>query len=43
MSLPLLSLDDRVAVAGQLRPDDMQEIAAAGYVAVVNNLSLIHI
>ena len=37
MSLPLLSLDDRVAVAGQLRPDDMQEIAAAGYVAVVNN------
>jgi uncharacterized protein (TIGR01244 family) len=37
MSLPLLPLDDRVAVAGQLRPDDMKEIAAAGYVAVVNN------
>ena len=33
----LLPLDDRVAVAGQLRPDDMTEIAAAGYVAVVNN------
>ena len=37
MSPPLLPLDDRVAVAGQLRPDDMTEIAAAGYVAVVNN------
>lgn len=37
MSPPLLPLDDRVAVAGQLRPDDMAEIAAAGYVAVVNN------
>lgn len=33
----LLSLDDRVAVAGQLKPGDMAEIAAAGYVAVVNN------
>jgi uncharacterized protein (TIGR01244 family) len=33
----LLPLDERVAVAGQLRPDDMSEIAAAGYVAVVNN------
>jgi uncharacterized protein (TIGR01244 family) len=37
MSPLLLPLDDRVAVAGQLRPDDMTEIAAAGYVAVVNN------
>lgn len=36
-SLPLLALDERVAVAGQLKPDDMAEIAAAGYVAVVNN------
>ena len=37
MSPPLLPLDDRVAVAGQLQPGDMAEIAAAGYVAVVNN------
>ena len=37
MSAALLSLDDRVAVAGQLQPGDMTEIAAAGYVAVVNN------
>ncbi len=37
MSAALLSLDDRVAVAGQLKPGDMAEIAAAGYVAVVNN------
>ncbi|OFW97987.1 MAG: TIGR01244 family protein [Alphaproteobacteria bacterium RIFCSPHIGHO2_12_FULL_66_14] len=36
-SLALLPLDERVAVAGQLKPDDMAEIAAAGYVAVVNN------
>lgn len=34
---PLLPLDDRVAVAGQLKPGDMAEIAAAGYAAVVNN------
>ncbi len=33
----LVALDDRVAVCGQLRPDDMAGIAAAGYVAVVNN------
>lgn len=37
MSAALLSLDDRVAVAGQLKPDDMKDVAAAGYVAVVNN------
>lgn len=37
MSAALLSLDDRVAVAGQLKPGDMAGIAAAGYVAVVNN------
>jgi uncharacterized protein (TIGR01244 family) len=37
MSPSLLPLDDRVAVAGQLQPGDMAEIAAAGYVAVVNN------
>lgn len=37
MSLSLPMLDDRVAVAGQLRPQDMAEIAAAGFVAVVNN------
>lgn len=34
---PLVSLDDRVAVAGQLKPGDMAEIAASGYAAVVNN------
>jgi uncharacterized protein (TIGR01244 family) len=37
MSPALLALDERVAVAGQLQPGDMTEIAAAGYVAVVNN------
>ncbi len=35
VSFPML--DDRVAVSGQLRPGDMAEIAAAGFVAVVNN------
>ena len=33
----LVPLDARVAVAGQLQPGDMAGIAAAGYVAVVNN------
>jgi uncharacterized protein (TIGR01244 family) len=37
MAPPLLALDERVAVTGQLQPGDMTEIAAAGYVAVVNN------
>lgn len=37
MSVSFPMLDDRVAVSGQLRPDDMAEIAAAGFVAVVNN------
>jgi uncharacterized protein (TIGR01244 family) len=37
MSLSPTSLDDRVAVSGQLVPADMKEAAAAGYVAVVNN------
>lgn len=37
MSEPLVAIDDRVAIAGQLKPTDMREIAAAGYVAVVNN------
>jgi len=37
MSVALTAIDDRVAVAGQLRPEDMREIAEAGYVAVVNN------
>ena len=31
------NLDDRVAISGQLQPQDMREIAAMGYVAVVNN------
>ncbi|MFO1086453.1 MAG: TIGR01244 family sulfur transferase [Reyranellaceae bacterium] len=37
ISLSFPMLDDRVAVSGQLRPDDMAGIAAAGFVAVVNN------
>ena len=37
MSAPLVAIDDRVAISGQLTPEDMKEIAAAGYVAVVNN------
>lgn len=37
MPLSLPMLDDRVAVSGQLRPADMTELAAAGFVAVVNN------
>jgi uncharacterized protein (TIGR01244 family) len=37
VALALLPLDDRVAVAGQLQPGDMRDVAAAGYVAVVNN------
>ncbi|GGB27029.1 TIGR01244 family protein [Sphingomonas metalli] len=30
-------LNDRVAVAPQIRPEDVPAIAAAGYVAIVNN------
>ena len=37
MPLSLAAIDDRVAISGQLQPTDMTEIAAAGYVAVVNN------
>src|SRR5687767_11832573 len=37
MSLSLQQLDGRVAVAGQLTPADMTAIAAAGFVAVINN------
>jgi uncharacterized protein (TIGR01244 family) len=37
MSPSLQQLDDRVAVCGQLEPDDMKDVAAAGFVAVVNN------
>jgi uncharacterized protein (TIGR01244 family) len=37
MSAPLVAIDDRVAISGQLKPEDMKEIAASGYVAVVNN------
>jgi uncharacterized protein (TIGR01244 family) len=37
MSAPLVAIDDRVAIAGQLRPQDMKEVASAGFVAVVNN------
>lgn len=37
MDLRLMSLDHQVAVAGQLQPEDMPAVAAAGYAAVVNN------
>src|SRR5215510_5919157 len=37
MSAPLVAIDDRVAIAGQLLPQDMKEVASAGFVAVVNN------
>ena len=37
MSVSLVAIDDRVAIAGQLRPQDMKDVAASGYVAVVNN------
>jgi uncharacterized protein (TIGR01244 family) len=37
MSISLVAIDDHVAISGQLQPQDMKEIAAAGYVAVVNN------
>ncbi len=30
-------LSDRVAVAGQVRPDDVGRIARAGFVAIINN------
>ena len=34
---PLAPLDDRVSVSGQISADDMKDIAAAGFTAVVNN------
>ena len=37
MTLSLQALDKRVAVSAQLKPDDMKELAALGYTAVVNN------
>jgi len=37
MSLSVQPIDERAAVAGQLQPGDMKEVAAAGFVAVVNN------
>jgi len=37
MSVSLVAIDDRVAISGQLQARDMKDIAAAGYVAVVNN------
>ncbi len=37
MSLDLPAVDDRVVVAGQLQPDDMKAVAAAGFTVVVNN------
>ncbi len=37
MSPALQPIDPRVAVSAQLSPEDMKDVAAAGYVAVVNN------
>jgi len=37
MTAIVQALDDRVSVAGQLEPDDMRDVAAAGFIAVVNN------
>ena len=37
MAPPIRPLDPRVAVAGQLQPSDLREIAAAGFTVVVNN------
>ena len=37
MSLALRPVDGRVVLCGQLTPADMTEIAAQGFVAVVNN------
>ena len=37
MSLQLPFADDRVALSGQLKPADMKELAAAGFVVVINN------
>ena len=37
MTLSLQQLDERVVVSGQLEPRDMKDVAAAGFVAVVNN------
>ena len=37
MTLDLRLLNDRVAVAPQIEPADVPAIAAAGYVAIVNN------
>ena len=37
MPVSLVAIDDRVAVSGQLQPQDLKDIAAAGFVAVVNN------
>ncbi|UYN94573.1 MAG: TIGR01244 family phosphatase [Enhydrobacter sp.] len=37
MTLSLEPLDGRVAASGQLGPDDMKNLAAAGYRTVVNN------
>ena len=37
MTLAFQQLDQRLAVSGQLEPRDMKEVAAQGFVAVVNN------
>jgi uncharacterized protein (TIGR01244 family) len=37
MRLHLQPIDERVAVSGQLAPEDMKDVAGAGYFAVVNN------
>jgi uncharacterized protein (TIGR01244 family) len=37
MPISPVAIDDRVAICSQLQPRDMKDVAAAGYVAVVNN------
>jgi uncharacterized protein (TIGR01244 family) len=37
MPISPVAIDDRVAICSQLQPRDMKDIAAAGFVAVVNN------
>ena len=37
MTLDIRALNDRVAVAPQIAPEDLPAIKAAGYVAVINN------
>lgn len=37
MALEIKRIDDRVSVAGQIGPDEMEAVGAAGFTTVVNN------